>query len=99
MTSNLISGEGWYAAVEGWAKDDHLNGRYAAPEDDQATLRYCKVIAWEQVLDADGRPELRAWLNGRPPVASDHWGKSCNTHFINHYTDRLPEDPRFFSWA
>lgn len=91
----LLPGGGWWAAVEG-----RLEGnRRPAPESDRGSLRYCRVIAWERTVDKKGVPALRAWLNGNPPVRSDHWNDEVSTYFVNHFTDQKPGNGREFDWA
>ncbi|MEZ2373429.1 hypothetical protein [Arthrobacter sp. RCC_34] len=92
--AGLIDGGDWYAAVEGWSADDEARGFRAAPLEDRAELRYVKVIAWQPYTDDEGTPQVRSWLSGIQPIASDRWHDSCQTHFINHYRQGLPPKGR-----
>jgi len=96
---NLMSGDGWYAAVEGRSASDPDRGYYAAPKEDQAKLRYAPVIAWERYTEADGTPMMRAWLSGQSPIASDRFPEECRSYFINHFVPEQPEGTRSFIWA
>ena len=101
MDSRLCRGPG--AAVEGRTEGavegrTLANGR-PAPESDRGSLRYCRVIAWERIVNKEGDPALRAWLNGNPPVRSDHWNDEVGSYFVNHFTDQKPENGRNFNWA
>lgn len=83
--SNLVPGGGWYAVIEqltGFGPDE--------TPDDVDTLFQLEVLAWERIA-VRGRPELRAWLVGCPPVASDRWDLTTRKYEIVAYTPTRPK--------
>jgi hypothetical protein len=99
VAQNLISGGGWYAVIEGHVSDNAGLGYRAAAEEDRGKLLYAPVIAWERHTDEQGVSQMRAWLSGQTPIASDRFSDECQTYFINHFAPEKPEHARLFTWA
>lgn len=93
----LVPVSNLFAAIEGVAG---AFGKMApAPEEDRGELLYSPVLALQSYTSKSGEPQVRAWLSGQRPIASDHFDELTNRYFINHYRFGLPEASRMFIYA
>ena len=81
----IISAENWYAAMV-----PHANT--GGSENSVKDVQWLPVLCWERNHDDEDKPALYAWLNGSPPVRSDHVEDLSDTHVLGHYKYFTPEE-------